>query len=271
MNQLYLRPIYLLIIFVIVACGKRTAPVPYEQPELLLPKIKIQQPNYLGNWLRISWEIDSLSGDDKADTFILKVFQQAGSCRYCQVKPIDTIEFSTKGTDQEGSILLRLSEDRYSVLLKETIHKRWQTEDLHYFTLGYRLQSGLNSEDSDKIWPVRAEGIPKPNLSIIKQDHDNSSGNPSIILQWTKQIERIYRTVHGTNTGREITQYYGINLYQSDQPRHSILAEKLNERPLLSGFANISFQKNKLYAAQVDRFGNESERVLIAENAPGNQ
>ncbi len=271
MKHNYLIPIYLLIIFVIGACGKKTAPVPYEQPELALPKIKVQQPNYHGSWLRINWEIDLRSEDLEGTTYFLKVFRQTETCRYCQTKAFYTVEFSPKDTDKEGSILFRSSGKTYSVLFKESIHSKWQTLELHYFTLGYRLSSGLISEDSEKIRPIKAERIPKPKITIVKQNQDDISGKMNIILRWTKPVERIYRTVHKNNFGREVTQYYGVNLYQSDQPDQLILSEKLNDHPLISGFANVSFQKSRLYAAHVDRFGNESERIIVTEVFPENQ
>ncbi len=271
MKRFFLFFLFLFFLFVIVACGKRTAPVPYEQPELLLPKLKVKQPNYLGNWLQISWEIDSVSGELEAETYILKVFEQTEICKYCLSKPIDIIEYSKTDTGKHRSILFRSSGKKFTLFLKDSIHEKWQTRDLFYFTLGYRLESGLISDDSDKIWPVRTKGISKPIVTIVKQDHDKSSGKMNIILKWTRQIERIYRRVHQASTGREVTQYYGINLYQINQPDQLILAEKLNNLPLLSGVANISFQKSQLYAAHVNRFGNESNRILIAENVQGNQ
>jgi len=84
-----------------------------------------------------------------------------------------------------------------------------------------------------------------------------------LILNWTPRQEAIRHRLQLDGSIAEVSIAYGVNLYRVKKGSQGNLFELINAEPLVDGSFSLVNFTDLLYARHQDRFGNESEAVLI--------
>jgi hypothetical protein len=264
-----------LIFFLISACGYRTAPIPYDTPELTLPVVQVSKPIYRGDQLVVGWKLDTTSPDQSADIFNLSVFEQKATCLSCSLKPFSIITVNSgiensirvNGTQIQNAMVRYLTADTsHQLYIDKMLIENWNTRGLYYLTINYITKDGTVSAHSVKVRPTKATFIPEPKIKIIKNTYSNDPQMQTIVFQWDLIPEFVYRTILQKKVSAEKIKHFGLNLYRVTRFEGRVEETKVNDQPLESGQISIIVENFRLSACHVDRFGNESKQVTIIDS-----
>ncbi len=237
----------------IAACGYRTAPVPYSQPEEGLPSVSQARLNRQGdNWV-IRWQIkehqktvqqtakvpagktdpDLVKTSEKSTVkqFRVNIYRKNQECAACEARAV-------------GHLLIDLARNKISSVLPDGaippdnphFHMNNRQEfrlalpygffrdngfiDNCYYTIDYFVNNGLLSMVSPNIYPVDLEPVPLPAVRVTKKIFDRKAGSPDffILLEWEPQQEALRHTLQKDGKFSEEVIHYGLNLYQTPIP-----------------------------------------------------
>jgi len=265
-----------IVSFTISNCGYRTAPIPYDAPDQSLPLIQLKKPVFKDDQLSIQWMLDKSKLDASTDVFYINIYDQKTSCPYCEIQPSEIISITVNDNPeiraQEGevftnSLSFSTKANIYELLVDKSFYGIWRNRGLYYITANYRIKSGEISKHSNKVWPTWSIKINKPQVSILKKESIEEF-KQNVIFKWNLVVEYIFRRISTTQISDEKPVYYGMNLYREDSEQEEKVIVKINDQPLMSGQTSLTIGNEKIYGCHVDRFGNESEKVLIIDNTP---
>ncbi len=251
----------------VVSCGYQTPPVPYTAAEASLPEISFEQPVFKGKWLQLVWN------EVPARSFVISVFRYDSACHQCEQKALDRIEIDY----EDHGVILKAEQDmmvsggiRYHdmgnshlMLIDKSYVSGWSEMGYVYLTIAYRDEDGVLSQPSSPIRPIVPAEIALPEVSIDKKHHDGQSDIISITLTWRPTTESIIHEIRSNGVRTERTNVFGLNLYKPGGILRSQQDIKINSRPLKSGKIMLTVGNEDVLATHVDRFGNESEKILI--------
>ncbi len=89
--------------------------------------------------------------------------------------------------------------------------------------------------------------------------------NIFLVIEWTQKQETVQHLVQADGTMVEKTKFYGINLYQIEKKENVEIEKPVNAGPLFRGIISLEGFNGSLAARHIDRFGNESEKILISQ------
>lgn len=262
-------------LFLVLSCGYQTAPIPYSSTEDSLPVASIGKPLFQGDSLVVNWNVNPATVDATADIFLLKVYKVQNQCRYCRKKILDNL--AMRATPDEFSDLLQKKglkkklalyqqQTRYRLVIRQSVYKQWEKQGFYEISVQYKTEKGELAQESDSVAPVRSDHIPTPEWTIKKQETIESTGHVLIILQWKKVPEYVYRSINTDTIGNEKVQYYGLNLYLLTKSEEALSLVKWNRKPLRGSKIELIVANAALFACFVDRYKNESEKILILDN-----
>jgi hypothetical protein len=234
----------------VVACGYRTAPVPYSQPEEGLPSVNQARLNRQGdNWV-FRWQLNEHQKTVQQSTkvpagetdpgsaktfeksaikqFRVNIYQNNHECAACEAKTI-------------GHLLVDLARNEISSVLPDRAippdnpyfyagNKQEFRLDLPhgffldngfindcYYTIDYIVYSGLLSMASPRIFPADLTPVPLPTVKVTKKIIDQETGSIDyfLLLEWEPQQEALRHTLQKDGKFSEEIIHYGLNLYRT--------------------------------------------------------
>jgi len=286
-----LKPIIILLISsVCLSCGYRTAPEPYQTVSVDLPKIKDVKLNFRGEALYIRWSLPVKELQKKSkplapikkelsssltsiDYFRINIYKKQSQCYSCksklegiirvypQTKKIESEPISWK--NETEPFIWNQNESHYELGIPSDIYLNNIDIGHSLFTIDFVRVNGDLSTVTNQIEPVKPIKIPLPVVQVKKRVLDKNKGF-FLYLSWQPQYETVRHVI--AENGNLVTQdrFYGLNLYRINKYGFPKVEYSVNSEPLREGTFSLSdFHEALLYGRYVDRYGNESEKVLI--------
>lgn len=257
----------LLLVFFVPHCGKRTAPVPYAEIEKKLNAVDIEKVNYLANDLFVSWQMprSDNTDSDKIKEFIINFYPSNPECLSCNKKNQVIIPMEFQATSNNGFTLVEEGNEFYLLIQEFRVEKLFGA-GVTTFTIFYRNEEGLRSVESSRIHPKKPIPIPEPSIVIKRQFARDNTEKNLLFVQWNPSFEVSRHVTDNKGNLIEKSLNYGINLYLKEFSESNFYQEPINPIPLNSGLHYIETNQKTIYAAHVDRFGNESNRIKISKS-----
>jgi hypothetical protein len=266
MRRLFICSLLAFSLF-LVSCGYKTLPVPYALPELSLAVISFDKPLFKGDHLQLSWN------DVPASLFRISVYGQGLICSHCKSDLIGFIEISY----EDHGVILDGDPDalkngmihyfdlggRHVLMIDRFLTDKWEESGYYYLTIAYRDYENIVSRPSDPVRPISSSRIITPEIKIERTIHGFQEESSLTMIKWNPKPEVIYHGIKDNGARIEKTVLYGLNLYKPENLYDSYGGIKINNQPLTTGQASLEIHEEGLLACYVDRFGNESKRVLI--------
>jgi len=235
---------------VMVACGYRTAPVPYSQPEEGLPSVNQAKLNRQGdNWV-FRWQLSEGQNTVQQPTKIPAVENDPGSaeasenpaikqfrvnihrknleCAACEAKTIGhllvdlaQIEISSVlpdgATPPDNPYFYADQGQGFRLDLPQGFFRDNGFIDSCYYTIDYIIGSGLLSMASPRIFPADLNPVPLPKVRGTKKTISLETGliDYFLVLEWEPQQEALRHTLQKDGKLNEEVIHYGLNLYRT--------------------------------------------------------
>lgn len=283
----FLKPTVILLLSVICfGCGYRTAPEPYLTVSKDLPKIKNARLNFRGRSLLFRWNLPEKKSqkDDKQSTkidtdlsisikkidyFRINIFKKQTQCYSCKAERYGRIRLypgDKKIANEEipwrinlNTLVWNQNGKHFELEVPILFFPEYIFIDHTFFTIDFVQPDGTLSVASGRLTPIKPLKIPLPVVQMKKK-------GPFVFLSWQPQYEVVRHVFEEGGKLLKEDRFYGLNLYLIRQKGLLRTEQQLNAEPLQEGTYSLSdFHGPNLYGRHVDRYGNESEKVLILE------
>lgn len=267
--------VFLYIVIASVSCGKKTDPMPFQDQETNITRPVVTKHFFRGDRFIVDFKIaENNKGEGFKHSialFRLRVYSADTICMACRMTPFLTLEVDPSGrqTRLSGNLSLKgddafefkQEKENFRFILKPELVDLISRKINVYALLDYITPERRRSASSGQIRFIKPIEIPAPVISVSARAVQDS-GKTLIFMEWEQRQETVLQIVHDEQV-MEKTVFYGINLYLIQEKDSFGLTAPLNDFPLSGGSYSIEVERGNLYACHVDRFGNESERVLI--------
>ena len=328
------------LIVLLISCGRRTLPDPYDASKSDLPAIRQVTVRFQGSDLVFRWH----AVQEPIAHYRLHRWRTNPDCAVCEDQLLNRITLDPKFNSGYSSQYPEVSEKNPGIFHQNGDWIIWRIQPAFFggnkfrqgdsFSIDYIDINDKVSQPGGKLIPLRPLVIPVPSISLIKlldyssgentQQPDfiagqlfewQTSGEKSralvdektipnnhfllldphqiksngdtvivsknvsnyssgsecyrtggefvLILNWSLHQESILHKVQRDGTISEEIVYYDLNLYRVKKDSSTDQLVLVNSEPLRDGSFSLINYFDLLYARHQDRYGNESDVVLV--------
>jgi|GEM_PF-5075993 len=256
------------VIFLSVACGRKTAPSPFAMIAQELPLITVADIKYQEQQQIIHWQIPGKFSDaakDKIDIYEVSLLVPSALCRSCEPElkgkflihsdtgDVTLDSFHLASRQVELPQFSRKGKDLFLKVQVGSFPQALQTQSF-YYQIQYITVQGKYSGKSFPLVPRSPQFIASPNFEEFRVLGD------LIYIRWVPVQETTQSILQSDGSFMHGVKYFGINFYELSPEG---LEKLINAKPILGPGLTLPFKQQKIIARSVDRFGNESAATVI--------